>query len=54
MDSQKDHQLTWKIIRATANDNRTSIGFWLRHLIPWFVIIGVGGALLFWRYFPSG
>jgi len=40
--------LAWRIIQSSANDNRTSLFFWLSHLIPWGAFIGL---LLAWLFF---
>jgi len=40
--------LAWRIIQSSANDNRTSLFFWLRHLLPWSLFIGL---ILAWLFF---
>lgn len=40
--------LVWRIIRSTANDNRTSPLYWLKILLPWSVLVG---TILAWGFF---
>lgn len=44
----KRSTLAWRIVCATANDNRVNARFWLRYLIPWSLLTG---SLLAWHFF---